>query len=127
MDVFWEAPSGGNNDAECSWLAGRFGDVYPHETVINHTHRGLSHRFPRSTPGETRIRFKNRMKRAEDYMNSSESRARDGGGLAALSASLHERCARVSALKGERVRTRDVQRLVYLITSETVQSVRQSR
>ena len=60
--------------------------------------RGLSHRFPRSIPGETRNRFKNRMKRVEDDMNSSEFRARDGGGLAALSASLHERCARVSAI-----------------------------
>ena len=100
-----EAPSGGNNDAECSWLAGRLGDVYPHETVINHIRRGLSHRFPRSTPGETRNPLKNHMKRMEDYMNSLEFSARDGGGLAALSASAYERCARVSALKGERLRT----------------------
>ena len=93
----------GNSDADCNWLAGRLGDVYPHETVISHIRRGLSHRFPRSTPGETRN--KNRMKRVHDYMNSVESTARDGGGLAALAASLHERCARVSALKGERLRS----------------------
>ena len=79
--------------------------MYPHETVINHIRRGLSHRFPRSIPGEARNRFKNRMKRVEDYMNSGELTARDGGGLAALAASLHERCARVSALKGGRLRS----------------------
>ena len=51
----------GDADADCSWLAGRLGDVYPHETAISHIRRGLEHRFPRSTPGETRARFATRM------------------------------------------------------------------
>ena len=55
--------------------------------------------------GETRNRFKNRMKRVQDYLNSTEFNARGGGGLAALSSSLRERCVRVSTLKGERLRT----------------------
>ena len=90
---------------DCSWLAGRLGDVYPHETVISHIRRGLEHRFPRSTPGETRARFATRMAKVQDYMNSSEFKAQDGGGLAALAESLRERCRRVSLLKGERLRT----------------------
>ena len=95
----------GNGDADCRWLAGRLGDVYPHETVISHIRRALNHRFPRSTPGETRNRFKTRMQRVEDYMNSNEFAARDGGGLGSLAACLHERCSRVSALQGERLRS----------------------
>ena len=43
--------------------------------------------------------------RVEDYMNSNEFAARDGGGLGSLAACLHERCSRVSALKGERLRS----------------------
>ena len=46
----------GEADADCSWLAGRLGDVYPHETVISHIRHGLEHRFPRKDPGETRAR-----------------------------------------------------------------------
>ena len=90
----------GDADADCSWLAGRLGDVYPHETVISHLRRGLDHRFPRSTPGETRGRFARRMAKVQAYMNSSEFKARDGGGLASLAESLRERCRRVSLLRG---------------------------
>ena len=95
----------GDADADCSWLAGRLGDVYPHETVISHLRRGLDHRFPRSTPGETRARFARRMGKVEDYMNSPEFKQRDGGGLASLAEALRERCRRVSLLQGERLRT----------------------
>ena len=95
----------GNGDADCRWLAGWLGDVYPHETVIGHIRRALNRRFHRSTPGETRNRFKNRMQRVEDYMNSNEFAARDGGGLGSLAVCLHERCSRVSALEGERLRS----------------------
>ena len=95
----------GDADADCSWLAGRLGDEYPHETVISHIRRGLEHRFPRSTPGETRARFANRMSKVQEYINSSNFTAKDGGGLDALAKSLRERCRRVSLLKGERLRT----------------------
>ena len=76
-----------------------------HETVISHIRRGLEHRFPRSTPGETRARFATRMSKVQEYINSSDFRAKDGGGLDALAKSLRERCRRVSLLKGEHLRT----------------------
>ena len=95
----------GDADANCSWLAGRLGDLYPHETAISHIRTGLSHRFPRSTPGETRARFANRMEKVVGYMNSKEFTARDGGGLMALSQSLRDRFSRMKELKGERLRT----------------------
>ena len=95
----------GDADADCSWLAGRLGDVYPHETLISHIRRALDQRFPRAAPGETRARFANRMKRAEDYLNAGDFQARDGGGLAALAESLRGRCRRLALLEGERLRT----------------------
>ena len=95
----------GDADADCSCLAGRLGDVYPHETVISHIRRALDHRFPRSVPGETRGRFANRMAKVQTYMNSAEFQARDGGGLASLTESLRGRCRRVVELDGERLRT----------------------
>jgi hypothetical protein len=95
----------GDEDDDCSWLAGRLGDLYPHETVISHIRRSLDHRFPRSTPGETRGRFANRMEKVVGYMNSKEFKARDGGGLPALTECLRERCQRLKLLKGERLRT----------------------
>ena len=95
----------GDADADCSWLAGRLGDVYVHETLISHVRRALEHRVPRSAPGETRARFARRMAKVEAYINSPEFKARDGGGLAALAESLRARCQRVSLLKGERLRT----------------------
>ena len=95
----------GDADADCSWLAGRLGDVYLHETVISHIRRALEHRVPRSAPGETRARFARRMAKVEAYINSPEFKARDGGGLAALAESLRARCQRVSLFRGERFRT----------------------
>ena len=92
------------HDAD-SWLAGRLGDVYPHETVISHIRRSLESRFPRSNPGETRARFANRMAKVQAYMNSDEFKACDGGGLASLAQSLKQRCRLVSELQGERLRT----------------------
>ena len=47
----------GDADADCSWLAGRLGDVYPHETVMKYIRRALDHRCPRAAPGETWARF----------------------------------------------------------------------
>ena len=95
----------GDGDADCSWLAGRLGDVYPHETVISHIRRGLNHRFPRSTPGETRGRFAGRMAKVQEYLNSDDFATRDGGGLAKLAQSLRDRCHRMVLLKGGRLRT----------------------
>ena len=95
----------GDEDANCSWLAGRLGDMYPHETVISHIRNGLSHRYPRATPGETRNRFATRMDKVVAYMNSSDFAKRDGGGLLALAQALRSRCQRMKDLNGERLRT----------------------
>ena len=95
----------GDEDADCSWLAGRLGDVYVHETVISHLRHGLSHRFPRATPGETRNRFANRMAKVEEYLNSKEFATRDGGGLHAVAQAMRGRFERVQELMGERLRT----------------------
>jgi hypothetical protein len=95
----------GDEDDDCSWLAGRLGDVYPHETVISHIRRALDYRFPRSVPGETRARFATRMAKVQDFMNSKEFKARDGGGLASLTEALRDRFARIVDLDGERLRT----------------------
>ena len=95
----------GHEDDDCSWLAGRLGDVYPHETVISHIRRALDYRSPRSTPGETRARFANRMAKVQDFMNSEDFKARDGGGLASLTETLRNRFERVVDLDEERLRT----------------------
>ena len=46
-----------------------------------------------------------RMSKVQEYINSPDFSAKDGGGLDALAKSLRERCRRVSLLKGERLRT----------------------
>ena len=95
----------GDGDADCSWLAGRLGDVYLHETVIGHIRHGLDHRFPRCTAGETRNQFAIRMAKVEAFLNSDDFPSRAGGGLEALAQALHQRCARVVELEGGRLRT----------------------
>lgn len=95
----------GDADADCSWLAGRMGDMYIHETLISHVRSGLSHRFPCATFGETRRRFAGRMAKVEEYLNSKDFATRDGGGLHALAQGLRDRMKRVSELEGERLRT----------------------
>ena len=95
----------GSEDDDCSWLAGRLGDVYPYETVISHIRNGLSHRFPRAQPGETRKRFAGHMARVQQFMNLDAFTARDGGGLLSLAEAMRERFRRVVDLKGERLHT----------------------
>ena len=95
----------GDGDADCSWLAGRLGDVYLHETLIGHIRHGLDHRFPRRTGGETRAQFANRMAKVEAFLNSGDFPSRASGGLEALAQALHRRCARVVELQGGRLRT----------------------
>ena len=95
----------GDADADCSWLAGRLGDVYPHETVISHIRHGLDHRFPRTMHGETRAQFARRMALVETHLNSPEFKAASGGGLASLAQGLHSRCSRMVELQGGRLRT----------------------
>ena len=56
----------------------------------------------RPTPGETCARFANRMAKVQDYLNSAESTARDGGGSASLAEPLRERCRRLAHPNGDR-------------------------
>ena len=96
----------GDADSDCSWLAGRLGDVYPHETLISHIRRCLDHKFPRPSPGENLAQFANRVRKVQDHLNSAEFAApAGGGGLRALSACLMERCTRLAELSGDRLRT----------------------
>ena len=95
----------GDADADCSWLAGRLGDVYPHETLISHIRFGLERRFPRRAPGETRTQLMHRMAKVEAHLNSTAFKTPAGGGLPSLARSLHDRCARLQQLQGERLRT----------------------
>jgi hypothetical protein len=91
---------GGENT---KWMAGKFGDVYPHETLISHIRRLLDHKFPRTTPGETHRQFRSRMQKVEDYLNSADFAAREAGGLDSLFKSFRDRCAECIRRKGERV------------------------
>ena len=95
----------GDADADCSWLAGRLGDVYLHETVISHVRYSLDRRFPRRTHGETRAQFARRMAQVEAYLNSADFQAPGGGGLASLAQALRARCSKVVELEGGRLRT----------------------
>ena len=95
----------GDGDSDCSWLAGRLGDVYLHETVIAHIRHSLAHRLPCRGTGETRCQFARRMAKVESYLNSDDFPARDCGGLMALAQDLHKRCAKVAELDGGRLRT----------------------
>lgn len=90
-------------DGSTKWMASRFSDVYLHETVIAHIRRCLDHRFPRATPGETFAQFRRRMDLVEDYLNSADFAAREGGGLLALAKDFLDRCAAVVQRSGERL------------------------
>ena len=85
------------------WMAGRFSDAYIHETLIAHIRRALDHKFPRASPGETFRQFRNRMDKAEGYLNSEDFAAREYGGLEALGKDLRERCRADISKGGERL------------------------
>ena len=95
----------GDADADCSWLAGRLGDVYPHETLIRHIRGGLDERFPCGHPGETPAQFARRMAKVQAFLNSDAFAAPSGGGLANLARALRLRCQRLVGEAGGRLRT----------------------
>ena len=90
-------------EGSTTWVTSRFSDVYLHETAIAHIRRCLDHRFPRASPGETFAQFRRRMDLVEDYLNSADFAAREGGGLMALAKDLRDRCAAVVQRSGERL------------------------
>ena len=95
----------GDGDADCSWLAGRLGDVFPHETLIRHIRGGLEQKFPHWSPGETPAQFAHRMAKVQELINSDDFAAPSGGGLAMLARSMRSRCSRVLEMNGGRLRT----------------------
>ena len=86
------------------WMAGRFGDVYPHENCIGNIRRLLESKFVSPGTGETFRQFRNRMQKVEDYMNSEDVAAARGGGLQALCNGMRRRCESVVACHGNRPR-----------------------
>ena len=88
---------------DASWMAARFGDVYPHETCIAHIRRLLEQKFTRQNPGETLAQFRRRMAKVEQHLNSDEFAAERGGGLMALNQEMRQRCEDVVARKGDRL------------------------
>ena len=95
----------GDTDDDCSWMAGRLGDVFPHETFIRHIRGGLEERFPCWHPGETPAQFARRMAKVQEFLNSDEFAAPSGGGLATLARSLRARCNRLLDQNGGRLQT----------------------
>ena len=85
------------------WMTGHFSDAYVHEALIAHVRRVLDHEFPRANPGETRRRFRHRMDKVEECLNSSDFAARENGGLRALGKDLRDRCRAVVERNGERL------------------------
>eukprot|EP00973_Karenia_brevis_P093980 12420139-Karenia_brevis.AAC.2 len=85
------------------WMAGRFGDVYPHETCISHIRRLLESKYVSHGVGETFRQFRNRMAKVEKHLNSDEFAAHEGGGLSGLCKELRTRCENVIARQGDRL------------------------
>ena len=93
----------GDSAASAEWLAPRWGDVYPHETVISHVRRLLENDFMCSRLNETYRQFTARMKKVEDHLNSPAFQTVDGGGLMSLAKSMRKRCELVKGEKGGRI------------------------
>ena len=93
----------GKGSASAAWLVRKFGDVYPHETVISHIRRLLDGRFACGQLHESFSHFAQRLKKVEDYMNSRAFAAQGGTGLLGLAQELRPRCEEMVRLKGERL------------------------
>lgn len=93
----------GDDRASTHWMAGKFGDVYVHETAISHVRRLLDTDFMCTSLTESFAHFEARMKKVEDHMNSKDFAAKDGGGLASLATHLRDRCQDVINRQGERI------------------------
>ena len=93
----------GGNHAATTWLVGKWGDVYLHETVISRVRRLLETQFMCTRTHETVSQFRLRMERVSSYMNSEAFTAGDGRCLEGLSRDLCSRCLEVVRLRGERL------------------------
>ena len=102
--IYWILELGREAHDSTKWLAKKFGDVYLHETAIAHIRRLLGTQFVCGALHESPSQFKQRMRKVEDFMNSDDFAAANGGrGLLGLAKDLHKRCEAVIQLKGERI------------------------
>jgi len=85
------------------WLVKKWGDVYPHETLIAHIRRLLDGDFSTNKIFETPAQLTARMKKVEEHLNSDNFAAPGGGGLLALAKELPDRCREVVKRQGERI------------------------
>ena len=93
----------GQPGSGASWLCGRIGDVYVHETAISHIRRLLTHRFICSRVDEQVWQFKKRMLSVQNYMNSDSFASEGGHGLPGLCRDMHARCREVVRRGGARI------------------------
>ena len=90
----------GDAEADTSWLSGKLGDLYLHETCVSHIRRLLATNFRRTSLAESPGQFCRRMARVEQYMNEEMG---EGGSLQRLGKELHERATKLIKLRGERL------------------------
>ena len=90
----------GDADADTSWLSGKLGDLYLHETCVSHIRRLLATTFRRTAIAESPGHFCRRMAKVEQYMNEEMG---EGLSLQNLGKELHERAESLEKLVGERL------------------------
>ena len=92
----------GGPEADAGWLAARLGDFFPHETLISHIRRLLSHVFVTNRLGETLVQFRRRLDLVEDHLNSGAwSKSPDA--LLRLAKSYRCRAQEIKDRKGDRI------------------------
>ena len=89
----------GDPEADTSWLSGKLGDLYLHETCVSHIRRLLATKFRRTELSESPGQFSRRMAKVEQYMNEEMG---EGLSLQKLGKELHERAEKLKKAQGER-------------------------
>lgn len=92
----------GDKDADTKWVAPRLGDFYPHETLISHIRRLLTHEFLHRGLGETRAHFRRRLDLVENHLNSDQFGGTPGA-LLRLAKSYRERAQMLVDRSGDRL------------------------
>jgi hypothetical protein len=94
----------GEGGPDATWLAARLGDFYPHETLISHIRRLLTHKFLHTgNKAETPIQFRRRLDLVEGHLNSGAWANGDSEALVRLAKSYHDRAAMVRDNDGDRI------------------------
>lgn len=94
---------GGEGSDSTEWLVKKWGDVYPHETLISHIRRLLNTDFLCNRLCETPTQFTERMMQVQNHLNSADFAHNKGAGLEALAKELRPRCLDVVNRRGERI------------------------